>query len=109
HRVGARGEVEEERAAVRTRKVEGHAALGDVHGEPEERALGVGDAAPEGRAAARRVAVGRLHLHHVSAEVAQELAGEEAGLARQVEHADAVEVAGRGHPQRGYPIAPLWW
>src|SRR5207245_5798047 len=95
HGVGARGEVEEERAAARAREVERHAALGGVHGEPEERALGVGDAAPEGRAAARRVAAGRLDLHHVGAEVAEELAGEEAGLARQVEDASAVEVAGQ--------------
>ena len=44
-------------------------------------------------AAARRVACGRLDLHHVGVEVAEELAGEEAGLARQVEDPDAAQVA----------------
>src|SRR5213595_2303755 len=98
----------------RTGEVYRQAALGGVHGEPEERTLGVGDAAPEGRAAARRVARTRLDLHHVGAEVAEELAGEEAGLVRQVEHADAVEVAGQrcharvAHPGGPYPIAPVW-
>src|SRR5439155_10459437 len=111
HGVGPCGEVEKERAAGGAREVERHASLGGVHGEPEEPALGVGDAAPEGRAAARRVAAGRLDLHHVGAEVAEELAGEEAGLARQVEDASAVEVAGQRRHWRwrkAYPIAPVW-
>src|SRR5437016_3235683 len=70
---------------------EGDAALRGVEREPEERAVGIGRPAPEGRPPAGRIALRRLHLHHVGAEVAEDLAGEEAGLVREVEDADAGE------------------
>src|SRR6266850_2487955 len=73
-------------------------SLRRVQGQPHDRALRIGRVAPERRAAARRVAGRGLDLHDVCTEVAEQLAREEPGLARQVEHAGAIEVAvRRGH------------
>ena len=89
----------------RTVEVERGASLRGVEREPEERPLGVRDVTPERRAAARRVAAGRLDLHDVRTEVAEEFAGEEAGLVRQVEDADALEVATLGSHVRSRKLA----
>ena len=95
HDVGTCREREEELAAARPIQVERHAALRGVEREPQDGPLRVGGATPERGASPRRIARRRLDLHHVGAEVAEELAGEEAWLARQVEHPSAVEVAGQ--------------
>src|SRR5439155_10708719 len=99
--VGRRRQCEEQLAPARPVEREGDPALRRVEREPEERTVGIGGAAPEGRPPARRIAVRRLDLHHVRAEIAEDLAGEEAGLRREVEDADA----GEGVAQRA-PTLP---
>ena len=89
--VGPLGERQQQLAAARPVDGQRDAALRGVEREPEERAVGIGRPAPEGRPPARRVALRRLDLHDVGAEVAEDLAGEEAGLVREVEDADAGE------------------
>ena len=64
-----------------------------VEREPRDRPLGIRDVAPERRPSPRRVAAGRLDLHDVGAELGEQHAGEEAGLAGEIEDASAVQGA----------------
>src|SRR5262249_14595009 len=95
HHIRALGEREEELPSARPRHVERDPALRRVEREPKEGAVRVRDPAAKGRAPPRGVAARRLHLDHVRADVAEELPGEEARLAGEVEDPGPVEVAAR--------------
>src|SRR5262249_3118053 len=85
--VGLLGEAAQRAGPGGSPPVERDAALARVVEPEEEAPLRTGDALPEGRHGARRVAAGRLDLHHVGAEPGEELPGERAAHARQTEDA----------------------
>src|SRR5207248_11063812 len=101
HRVGALAQIEKQLAAARLLEVEGDAALAGVLCQPSQRALGIGDAVPEGPAPAQRMAAGRLDLDYVRTEITEQSAGQQPRLVREVEDAEAMEVSG-DHRGRGY-------
>ena len=91
--VGPLGECEEQLASARPVERERHAALRGVEGEPQERPLRVYDATPERPAPPRPIALGRLDLHDVGAEIPENLPREEPGLRSEVEDANAGQVS----------------
>jgi hypothetical protein len=104
HDVALRGEVEEHRAPVGVREVEGHRAFVAVDGE-EVHAL----AAAEVRAHRTNVVAhaGALDLDHLGPEVAQDHRAEGPGQhAGEVEHADAAEHVEHGVGAGGYRSVP---
>ena len=69
-----------------------------VEGEPQHRPIGAGAAADERPTMSRRIASRRLDLDDLGAEITQEFSGEMAGLGRDVEDPEPVEIAdGDGH------------
>src|SRR6185436_4145988 len=94
--VGPRHQVEQQIAPAWLRQVERDAALRGVVREPDERAFAIVGVAPERPPATQGIARRWLDLDDVRAEIAEELRREVARLAREIEHADAVQVAAHG-------------
>src|SRR5262249_21335790 len=104
--VGAGDEGEQLVAPGRCRVVESDPALRYVQGQPEERALGILDPAPERGSLPGGVAPWRFDLDDVGAEITEHAPGEEPRFAGQIEHADAVEIAAHALRRRTLAAAP---
>ena len=73
--------------------VDGQPALAEVVVPEIQAPIGVGNAAVERTDLPRGVAFGRLQLHYVRTEPGEQLPGVFAGLVRQLDYADAAQIA----------------
>ena len=73
--------------------VDGQPALAEVVVPEIQAPVGVGNAPVERTDLPRGVAFGTLELHHVRAESGEQLPGVLAGLVRQLDYADAAQIA----------------
>src|SRR5262249_56786291 len=108
--VSACGEREQPVASGGYGVVEGDPALRYVQGQPEERALGILDPAPERGSPPGRGTAPRLDLDDVGAEGSEQAPGGETRFAGEVQHVDAVGIAApasrRRPPTAGPPPPP---
>jgi len=104
--VGARDEALERVAFAH--RVEAEAALVRVQVQEEPALLGVRDAAPERPAQSRAIAARRLDLHHVGAEISDQLGGVRGRhTLAHLDHADALEPLRSTHRSLLSPLSFL--